>query len=82
MNGLELVLDGEGQMYKLLRDPESSRYYFNALVGGIFTYSVEFPLNDDEVEAYQKKGRSYLDYFAKDVRAHPDFYKGRNKPSP
>jgi hypothetical protein len=80
MNKLELVLDGERQMYKLMCDSASNTYYFNVLVGGIGLYTVEFPLDADELDAYQKEGRSYLDDLASAVRARPEDYTARGKP--
>jgi len=62
----------------LTRD-EKGHYYFEVVCGTVAIYTIEFPLNKDEVEGWNSEGEIFLQHLSYKVRDYPEEYLKRRK---
>ena len=47
---------------------DGSVFYFSVVAGGVALYSIDFQLNEVEIETYSERGNVYLEELAESVR--------------
>ena len=65
MNRKEIFVDKD-QMYALTVD-KKGKYYIEVVCGGMAMENLVIPLNDEEIENYQLRGKSFLDDLSWDI---------------
>lgn len=73
------IIEDSNWDYQLTED-ESGKLFFEVICGTVAIYTITFELNQQEIEAWQKKGSDALRSLSYLVRDYPeDYLKRREK---